>query len=211
MNFLTNLLCACPPATALEAITIPDCFEDFGQIQRVFVCRLYDGTTANSITTAAGITLAGWTALKGAADSTKVVTSPIVFESNLVAGEKNEYGGGNETPSGIPIPLATNPSTFTGVFRQVAQESIRSLKKLRCEPALGAYLVNEQGQIAGAEEVSGTLTPFPIYGFFVGDKGTGNRDTPDGNAIEFYLKANWSDYFSVIQPSDFDALATDVI
>lgn len=159
------MLCSCPKKAALTSIKTVVCPEKFGQIQKAAFVRLTNGggvkngfkKTSDDITAKAS-----WTKLLTAADDTKVVVTPYIEAPSGEAGEARTFGGGNETLGGIERIIGRNPSTFTGVFRDVPQEIIKAIKELQCEDGnLGVYLFDQYGHIealGGASE--GDALPF---------------------------------------------------
>lgn len=206
-----GLLCGCPLEDEIVDIPLPLCFEDFGEIQKMLLQRQYASAgTKNAFTIASAnpALKASWTAKLTASDDTKIQITPFIHASNLTPGEKLEYGGNGQTVGGIPIVTGRAHSAFTGMFLRSPQETIKALKAYGCED-LAVYFVNEHGQIGGLTDDHGTPTkffPIPIQSLFIGDKKTGLKAEPDSNAIQFYLRPNWSDMFHVIAPTDFDAL-----
>lgn len=206
-----GILTPCPATTALTAIIVNGCKEDIGQVQRVMFQRIYkaDGTL-NTITIASeDPTLkATWTALTAAADSTKVVVSPIIENPEFEAGEARTYGGGNETVGGEEIILGREHTGFKGRINRAPQSQIKSLKSLMVE-SIGVFLIDEHGRIIMQNDGKGTpidYLPIPIQTFFVSDKNPGGRDAPDYNMLSFKLKPNWSDNLQIVTPA-FDAYA----
>lgn len=206
------MICTCPAATALTTITAVTCPENFGQIQKIAFQRLVASGVKNSFTSVTPIgTLASWTALKSAADSTKVVISPYINAPTVEAGEARTFGGGNDTLGGIEEILGASPTTFSAVLRKMPAATIRDLKKLMCEADagnLGVYLFDENGMI-GAIQDSSVLTtyyPIPVRSLFVGDKSLGGFEAPDSNAISWSFLPNWSDYLAKVAPTDFNPL-----
>lgn len=204
------ILCGCPPGAEIDDIPNADCPEEFGQLQKVIFQRLKqaDGTKNEiTIATTDPNLLATWTALKAASDGTKVTVSPFIQNPETEPGAKREFGGGNATLGGIPIVLGAEPTTFAGQVYRARQDVIEAMKGYGCEN-IGVFLVNENGQIAGASdniETPTKLSPFPIQGFFVGDKKLGGFEEVDSNAIEWAFPSNWSDKFTTITPVDFKA------
>lgn len=210
------MICECPAAAALPDIPTSKCAEDFGQIQKVAFQRLRkDDGTRNSFTTAKPITtLASWTPLLTAADSTKIVVSPILQAPTTEAGDPITFGGGNDTPGGAELIVGTNATTFTGIIRQVPQSIIKALKQLMCESQadnLGVYLFDHNGAIGAlGSDTAGTYYPIPIRSFFVGDKVFGGLEEPDSNGIQWSFRPNWSDDFKVVAP-EFDPLSDLIV
>ena len=135
------MLCACPPAASIVDIPVDVCIENIGQIQKFGLQRRKTGSAYNwiDITSTNPNLLATWTALKTSADSTKVQFSPFIQEPTSEAGEAIEFGGGNQTVSGIPIIVGRNASTFSAAFLRVKQTIIKEIKKFECETELGVF------------------------------------------------------------------------
>jgi len=207
--------CVCPVGAEIPDIPLSACPEDFGQIQKLILQRIYStGATKNKfvIATANPNVLASWTPLLAASDGTKVVQTPFIQNPANEAGAKREYGGGNATLGGVPIIIGQEPGTFTALILQSKQDTIEALKSYMCEE-VGVYFVDEFGKIGGLTDDVGTPTefyPVPIRSLFIGDKKFGNLEEADSNSIEFYQLPNWSDKWHVVEPTDFNAL-TDLV
>ena len=147
---LTN--CPCPPKATLTQIPGVVCADDFGQLQKVAFQRIKDGAgTFNEFSSPSGIDLlASWVTKIAAANGTRIVLSPYIQAPATEPGEAITFGGGNDTPDGIEIPVGTNPTTFTGVLRSLPQSVVKAIKELACEAAtgnLGVFLFDNKGQI----------------------------------------------------------------
>lgn len=207
------ILCGCPPATAITSPDLQACYEDIGQIQRLFFQRKYStGTTLNTFTIgiAGPQVLASWTPLLAAADGTKVVQTAYIQGPTLEAGEPVTFGGGNDTLGGIETIVAVEPSTFTASFHRRSQIEIDNMKDLMCE-ILTVYFIDEHNRIIGLADDNDTATTFRGFDiaentFFIGDKTFGGRTEPDMNALRFQLLSNWSDNLYVVTPTDFSPL-----
>lgn len=204
------MICTCPAATSLKDITAVTCPENFGQIQKIAFQRLVASGVKNAFTSVSDIKLlASWTALKSAADSTKVIVSPYVNAPTTEAGEARTFGGGNETLGGIEEILGSNPTSFSAVLRKMPAATIRDLKALMCEDGnLGVFLFDENGAIGAIQDasVATTFYPIPIRAFFVGDKSLGGFEAPDSNVISWQFMPDWSDYLVKVAPTDFNPL-----
>jgi hypothetical protein len=206
-----GLLVNCPLGSALGDIPIEDCPESLGQIQKVIFQRVYSASGVKNklvIATANPAALASWTALLAAADSTKVVPSPFISAPVVEAGAAREFGGGNETLSGIPITIGREPTTFTGSFIMTAQKTIEALKTYQGDN-VGVFLIDEYGRIVGLTDDHTTPTefyPIPVSSLFVGDKVLGNLEGVDMNAVSWRFAPNWSDKLEIVKPADFEAL-----
>lgn len=199
---LTN--CGCPKPTSLTTIPVSDCNENFGQIQKIAFQRIYkDDGTKNSFATLAAIqTLANWTALLTAEDSTKIVVSPYVEAPETEPGEPITFGGGNDTLDGIEEITGREPTTFTAQMRKLRQSIIKAMKELQCEE-IAIYLFDGNGNIGALEgsETTPMYYPIPIRSLFVGDKDFGGLAEPDSNALQFAFPPNYSDDFVKVVPT----------
>lgn len=204
-----GLNCGCPAGAHLADLTIADCKESLGQLQKVIFQRRY--SQSGTLNTIANPKLkASWTALLSAADSTKAIVSPYIQAPTTEPGAARTFGGGNQTLGGVEIILGREFTNFTGVIYQEAQSTIATLKEYQCED-LAIYLIDENGNIACLAETttSGSTTtttyyPIPIGKFFVGDKNLGGYEEPDSNAIEWAFYPNWSDKLVILKRSELD-------
>lgn len=203
-----SIFCDCEDAEgAISDIPISDCPENFGQIQRFLLQKEY-ATAGNKNAIVDPTLMASWSPLLTASDNTKVVQTPFISAPTNEAGAKKEYGGGNETPNGIPIPIGSEPGSFTASILRAPQSTIAALKTYQCK-SVGAWFVNEHGQIGCLTDDPENPTeyyPVPMEALFIGDKVFGGFDGVDMNAIEFMLRPNWSDKWVVITPADFNPL-----
>lgn len=203
--------CACPVGTAIGDISVESCPFTLGQVQKVIFQRIYEtGTTKNKLAVATEnpALLATWTALKAAADGSKVAVSPIIANPVTEPGEPILYGGGNETPNGIEVVTGGNPTPFTANLLQKDPKIIKELKAMMCE-TLGVYLLDEYGRITGIVDdldAPTELYPIPVYKLFIGDRTLGGREQPDMNALTFSFKYGWGDNLKTYVPTDFHAV-----
>lgn len=126
-----SLLLTCPVPSELTDIPVPTCFEDFGQISKALLQRLYSGgTTLNKFTIASANpnAKASWDPLIAASDNTKVTICPQINNSDLQPGDEVTFGGGDATVGGAEKIVAVNPSTFTGELHRQRQDVIEALK-----------------------------------------------------------------------------------
>ncbi len=203
----------CTTDTDLNNIPLnEDCREALAQIQKAVFQKVFSsGTTRNTI--ADPTLLASWTPLLAAVDSSKVVQSPYLNAPASEAGEARTFGGGNETRSGIELIIGRDPSTFEAMMYDQKQNTIEEMKKYEAQSNIGVWLVDENGDIGCLADDLGTPTtyyPIPIQSLFIGDKKFGNYEEPDMNKIMWQLAADWSDKFTVVRPTDFNAL-TDLV
>ena len=206
------ITCKCPAEASLTTIPAVTCAESFGQIQKVAFQRLTSNGTKNSFTNATPIgTLASWSSLLTAADSTKIVVSPFIQAPTNEPGAARTFGGGNETLNGEEEIIGREPSTFTAVLRRIPQSVIKVMKELQCEAQshnLGVYLFDENGNIEAIQDETTPTTyyPIPISSLFISDKGHGGLEAPDSNNIQWSFGPNYSDNLAIVTPSDFNPL-----
>lgn len=207
-----GLNCGCPAGAHLADLSIPDCKESMGQIQKVIFQRMYKaGGAKNTIADPAKKT--SWTALMPAADGTKCIISPYIQGPTTEPGAARTWGGGNDSLGGMTVVIGTEPTTFSGNIYQESQSVIKTLKTYMCEN-IGVYLIDENGRIGCIADNPAKPTaysPIPINSLFIGDKNFGGFDAPDGNAISWSFAPNWSDNFVIVTPeADFNPL-TDLV
>jgi hypothetical protein len=192
--------CNCPLPAAISDLTASTCGENWGQIQKVIIQRrgdTFDGTLGNDITV-----LADWQTRTGAADDTKAVITPFVYNAIVTAGESITNGGGDNTTLGGEVELVgVNPSVFAGMFQSLTSAQIAELQTLNCENSLGVYFVTQDQKIIANEVSTGEYTGFPVSSFFVGDKGNEGFATKDKNAFSFNMEACWSAAEAVTVPA----------
>ena len=203
----------CDTDSALENVPLNnDCREALAQIQKAVVQKVFStGTTKNTI--ADPTLLASWTPLLAATDNTKVVQTPYLNAPVSEAGDARVFCGVNETRSGIELIIGRDPSTFEAVIYDAKQNTIEALKGYENKANIAVWLVDENGDIVCLADdlvTPNTYFPIPIQSFFVGDKKFGNYDEPDMNKLMWQMAANWSDKFTVVRPSNFNAL-TDLV
>lgn len=211
---LTNQ--CCPAANSLPTIPAESCAKRFGQTQKIIFQRLYDGSTRNGIadgtTTGQAGLLASWTALKTANDDTKIAVSPFVENPTPDGGDAKTVGGGNESLNGAERVIGSNPVGMSFRLNNKDQAIIDEMKKLMCEALgnnLGVYLINENGQIMGRKETSGTTVtwyPMPIQTLYISDLMPGGLDADDYNDMSFKFVPGYSDKVDFIT-LDASALA----
>jgi hypothetical protein len=203
----------CSTSGALGNVPLnADCREALAQIQKTVIQKVFSsGTTLNTI--ADPTLLASWTPLLAATDNTKVVQTPYLNAPASEAGEARTFGGGNETRGGVELIIGSDPSSFEAMMYDQKQNTIEALKAYKEQPNIGVWFVDENGDIgclADDLDTPTTYYPIPIQSFFVGDKKFGNYDEPDMNKIMWQMAADWSDKFTVVRPTDFNAL-TDLV
>ena len=203
------IICECPVGASLGDITIDDCPQDLGQVQKIAFQRQYEtGTTKNSI--ADPTILASWTPLLSAIDGTKVVSTPYLNAPETEVGAPRTYGGGNETLGGNEIIIGREATAFTAKLLSQPQKTIEEMKAYMCE-VVGVWLFDENGNIGCLVDDVDTPTayyPIPLVArsLFVGDKMLGGYENPDENGIQWRFPQNWSDKFVIVKPTDFNPL-----
>ena len=186
--------CSCPVGTVIPTITPSTCPYDIGQIQKLIFQR--QGQIAATGVTS-GALEATWTALAAATGDTKIDVTPYVYNAMLAAGDPIIEGGGdNTTLNGIGIVNETNPTTFTGYFRQQQQSVIAAIRDYQCE-SIQVYFVNDQGKLIHSLDSSDQVVGFPLYALFVGDLRNEGYGVADKNDIQFQLKAEWGDSLTI--------------
>lgn len=206
-----GLNCGCPAGAHLADLSIANCKESLGQIQKILIQRRYNTAgVLNKIPAANIITKTAMVALATAADGTKLIVSPYIQNPTTTPGEARTFGGGNQTLGGIEIVIGREPTTFEGIIYQEAQVTIKTMKEYSCED-IGVYLIDENGNIGAIKEevTSGGSTtvnylPIPVQSFFVGDKNLGGYEEPDSNAIKWSFLPNWSDDLVIVKQSTMD-------
>ena len=210
---MSAIICSCPLSAALEEIVLQVCPQNFGQASRAVIQRKKDGSgNRNEIDIATNNPnlQATWDALKAATDSTKAVLSPIFTNPETDPGDFTTFGGGNATLGGAEIIVNRNATPFTAEIHSVRQDAIRKLKKIQCED-VQLYLIDHQGVLGAETDDLDTPTkyrglPVVLNTFFVSDLDLGGLEEPDRNYLQWSFNANWSDYFHLVSPVDFNAL-----
>ena len=199
--------CGCPAGAHLADLTIAECKESLGQIQKIIIQRRYQSAgLLNKISTADIKKKTAMAGFAAAADGTKIIISPYIQNPTTTPGEARTFGGGNQTLGGIEIVIGREPTTFEGVIYQEKQSTIAAMKSYSCEE-IGVYLIDENGNIgaiADSPANPANYSPIPIRSFFVGDKNLGGYEEPDSNSIRWSFLPNWSDNLVIIQQSEMD-------
>lgn len=200
-----GLNCGCPAGAHLTDLSIVECKESLGQIQKVIIQRIYKSTGEKNKIPADDIkSKTDMASLSAAADGTKIIISPYIQNPTTEPGAARTFGGGNQTLGGIEIVIGREPTTFTGVIYQESQATIKAMKSYSCEN-IGVYLIDENGNIGALTEDDGkNFMPIPVGKFFVGDKNLGGFEEPDSNAIEWNFFPNWSDDLVILKATEFD-------
>lgn len=200
-----GLNCGCPAGAHLTDLSIAECKESLGQIQKVIIQRIYKSTGEKNKIPAEDIkSKTDMASLSAAADGTKIIISPYIQNPTTEPGAARTFGGGNQTLGGIEIVIGREPTTFTGVIYQESQATIKAMKSYSCEN-IGVYLIDENGNIGALSDDDGkNFMPIPVGKFFVGDKNLGGFEEPDSNSIEWDFFPNWSDDLVILKATEFD-------
>lgn len=207
-----GILCTCPLGSAIGSVTLDECPEVVGQIQKLVFQRRLNSGVLNSFTIASANPnlLASWTPKLAATDDTKVVQTPFLNTPEMEPGAARPWGGGNQTRGGVEIIVGREPTVFRCSFINTSQKSIKDLKTFFCEDMV-VYFIDEFGRIIGKSNDIDSPTifyglPVATFSLFVGDKKFGGFEEPDMNLLEFKLYPNWSDNLHLVTPTNFDAL-----
>lgn len=202
-----GLNCGCPAGAHLTDLSIAECKESLGQIQKIIIQRRYQSTgLLNKISITSIRQKTAMASLAAAVDGTKIVISPYIQNPTTTPGEARTFGGGNQTLGGIEIVIGREPTTFEGIIYQESQQTIKAMKSYSCED-IGLYLIDENGNIGAIADNPSNPTnymPIPIRSFFLGDKNLGGYEEPDSNAIRWSFLPNWSDNLVIIKQSELD-------
>ena len=211
-------LCRCPLPASLPDIAKDACPVSFGQIQKVAFQRLSQiwmgskrrlGMAIDGDSNGDPHYKTAWTDRIAATDNGKALISPYLQAPATEVGAARTFGGGNETPGGIPIVLGREATSFTAFIRQMSQDKLTLWKQLECESDLGVYLFDENGNIGGIlEPYEGypTLFPIPIRSLFFGDLTLGGFEGVDSNGVQWSFLPDWSNNLTIITPIDFNPL-----
>lgn len=194
---------SCPQTVASISPSLGSCAFKPGQIYRVFFQKVFlTGSTKNAVALADADDVATFSALLAASTEAKMIATGIVGGGKVTAGQVKEFGGGNETPGGAPIPMGKGTSKFEGKMFQVIPTAIAELRKLESVEGLGVYFVSHNNQIIGKKETISSVVsflPIPLESFpYFQDTQFGELETPSENMFGFYLPENWSDTIEIV-------------
>ncbi|MCC3156445.1 hypothetical protein LJ737_04305 [Hymenobacter sp. 15J16-1T3B] len=193
-------MATCTRPAALSNVSKQDCPIDFKQIQRIILQRL----GFKFATEAEMKTLAAWTPLLAAADSTKVVLSPFTTgfvippsEPTFINENDNNSlnGMGKFTGLNSVKPTGRFVGLESAIWEQMQQFSTESDAALGVE-RLGAYLLNQDGAI-----LHNDLGPIPLANFYVADPGSEGFRAETIIPFGFSLKGGWYKGVQLLQPS----------
>lgn len=193
--------CGCPKPTALTDIPVEDCGVNLKQIQRIAIRRHPNQmgvATSNDVTV-----LADWQALKTAADSTKMVITPLIGGNPVIEpGDAITTGGGdNSTFNGVEEVEGTNPSKFSCIFKELSAAGEKAMQSLMCEKDLQVIFILQGGKIAVSEIDTDNNQGFEIEAPFFSDRGNQGFGTKDTHTMSFSLPAGWSKNLKIVTPA----------
>jgi len=205
--------CNCPADTALTTIPSQDCEVNMNQIQRLAFRRRGNVFGANAVDGAGAaaandpLILADWQSLIAAADSTKVVVTPLLASNPVITpGDAITNGGGdNTTLNGVEEVEGVNPAVFTAEFKGLAPDIEKALKKLMCEKNLEVFFLLEGGKIAAKADNS--VDPvvdwsgFGAQSLFISDRGNAGFATRDIVNISFNMPNGYSEDLAILDPA----------
>lgn len=195
--------CVCPAPAALPTILRIACNQKIGQVQRLIFQRA--GFTFDTLTDDIK-TLASWTPLLTAVDSTKVVITPFVEGFVIPESEPiTEGGGDNSTIDGVEIVLDGAGVTATGQIAGAPGAIMKPIRDLMCETNLVVYLITQYGKIIGRDleplTPGSKVTGIPIQAFYASNPGLQGLGTRDKATIRFGMAADWADDMAIITPT----------
>lgn len=203
-------LITCPLPAALTTIPASSCPVKFDQVVKMAFQR--SGQTSFADLTALQ-TLATWTPLLAAVNSTKVIVTPYFASLSFPPSEAQEEGGNdNTTVNGIPVYKGEGFVQITGVFEGLTKAQYQALKKLTQESFnlsggtnLTVFFFNRFGQILhdmnGAEPRG-----FALYNFRMATVGSEGYNANNKYNFSMQLSGEWDDNATLTQPTDFSAL-----
>lgn len=204
------LNCGCPASACLDTIPYSSCKQGLGQIQRVMFKRTSPSINVEleDITIAQMKSLVGITTFLTLENDNKIIFSPTLYNPTFTAGTPRTYGGGNQTLGGTTYIIGREPTTFEGQMLEEPQfDVVKVMKELQCE-AIGVFLIDEYGNIAGLNPGQGsgglTIKPIPVKSFFVGDYRPGGFEEPDNNVVSWSFLPDWSDNLYIIRGTEID-------
>ena len=185
-------ICNCTTRTTLPTITLSNCPLEIGQIQRILFMR----TSGAAMTQTA--TLAAWQALKALTTNDKLVPAPTVYNPVVAPGDEVIIGeNSNETPNGDGVKIGQYGDSITGNFTCITDAEYAALKEFECEKSLGAFFVNQDGQILGVGSGS-TIKPFPIGRFSLKSRDAQGFGSQTKNEFTIKLKPDaWNGMVAV--------------
>lgn len=190
-----SITCTCPVPTSTTEIGALSCPVNFGQIQRLVFWRT--GQEIADVATA--ILAATWTALFAAADDTHATFTPLIDNPVVEPGGEMTLGSGNEVRNGIPYNVGNEPTVCTFTLNRFSSTIIRVLKEYRCED-LDVIFVSEDGYFG--HTLDGVkVQGFPIHSLTILDRKIGGFNAFDEHLLKFSLAEDWSDYFTITDPT----------
>jgi len=190
--------CDCNTPAALASIA-NTCIFDTSDIQRAGIRRTGNGAAADVATFK---TAAYWTPLLSAVNSTKVIFTPNMWETDFPQGEISTEPGYDGTEEAY----GSNAIVITGHYRGISGAAWTALNALSCEPSLEIMFVTTSGNLV-ADNNGDAPTFFGIKGkYSIGAMGKG-QNSSYRTPFRFTLPANWAKEIQVYTPTDFSALS----
>jgi len=176
--------CVCPPADALPDISLQQCPEKYGNINRFVIGRVSGGDfTDIADETEFDTRLA-------AVDATKIVLTPLLSESEFPFSAILETAkDDNTSPFGEGFRTGEGSVTYTGLFKNIESSIKDELKELECYTDLAIAIVESNGGIGAI----GQTTLIPISNYFVSTKSFGGIAETDNVQLSFTLRPNWDE------------------
>ena len=174
--------CVCPPAAALPDISLQQCPEKYGNINRFVIGRVSGGDFVDiTDETEFDTRLA-------ALDETKIVLTPLLSESEfpfsaIIETAKDD----NTSPFGEGYRVGEGSVTVTTLAKNVESSIKDELKELECYQDLAIAIVESGGGIGA----TGSTTLIPISNYFVSTKSFGGISETDNVQISFTLRPEW--------------------
>jgi hypothetical protein len=199
------LTCDCPLPSVLPNVGNAECKFDFDQIIRIGFQLPQDSPSFDSPSDIED--LAEWQVLTSAADSTKIVLSPLV-QMVVIPGSEGAFEGGddNSTVDGLPLYKGENTVTIEGMLYSIPPTILKKLRELSCfsvsqlgATKLTAYLFTGTNQVVSMEDLSG----IPINNFRVGSTGSEGFREFNKTGFSFNVKGDWDSYITMTK-LDFD-------
>lgn len=211
------MILSCPLPTALTTIPTQACPFRFDQIVRAFFQRRQPSATPTFATLTAFQTLATWTPLMTAVDSTKVVASPIFSGLVIPRSEAITTGGGdNSTFNGIAEYNGEGSVRVTAQLKNVAPAVKRAMDLLSQESLSGStgltnlevFMVNKDNYAFPVNPMTNAVPPVattvykgvPIYNFRISSAGSEGFGAPNIHDISWDMPASWADYLASVKP-----------
>ena len=186
----------CPQSTALALGNI-SCLTDITEVDKILIRR----TGQTALATTDLTTKAGLDALLAAADSTKIILSPWLYNSTI------EPGGvitDDKKVAGIPVVVGEEASKLNAKMR-LTSTVYAQLKELEDETGLEAIFITQAGDIfAKLVAATPTYKGVPFKSIFTTAPRVGGNGTADEHDFEISFASNWYEDLTQILADDLD-------